>query len=72
MSDVRTTGDEEPIDATSALREQLKELRDEAQRVSELTTGTDKVDAAERFADAAGALDERLGAASRSTDGTMG
>lgn len=50
---------------SDALREQLGEMRGEADRIAALDTGVEQVAAAEAFVDAAGALDEQVGAAAR-------
>ena len=55
-------------ETTDRLREQLGEMREEADRIGELGTGTEQVEAAERFAEAAGRLDEQIGAAARDAD----
>lgn len=53
---------------TDELREQLARMREEADRIASLGTGDEQVDAAEKFAEDAGALDERIGAAARDAD----
>ncbi|MCB0879136.1 MAG: hypothetical protein KDC46_09180 [Thermoleophilia bacterium] len=55
-------------ETTDVLRERLVEMRAEADRIAELGTGAEQVEAAERFAEDAGALDEQVGAAARDTD----
>jgi acetylornithine/succinyldiaminopimelate/putrescine aminotransferase len=57
---------------TDELREQLAEMRAEADRIATLGTGDEQVEAAERFAGDAGTLDERIGAAARDTDEDRG
>ncbi len=62
-------GEVDGDDAKSdALRERLGELREEADRIGGLGTGPEQVEAAERFAEDAGRLDEQLGAAARDAD----
>ena len=71
-----TTGDDEQDvraeqgddAATDALRESLVEMRAEADRIAGLGTGAEQVEAAEQFAEAAGTLDEQVGAAARDAD----
>lgn len=59
------TGDDR---TTDELREQLAQMREEADHIATLGTGDDQVEAAERFAEDAGKLDERIGAAAREAD----
>ncbi len=54
--------------ANDELRERLTEMRAEADRIGTLGTGVEQVEAAERFAEAAGALDEQIGAAARAAE----
>lgn len=58
----------EQDDAAQELRSALGEMRAEADRIAELGTGPDQVEAAERFAEGAGRLDEQIGAAARAAD----
>lgn len=61
--------DATPEDAVATqLRDALGELRAEADRIAELGTGQEQVEAAERFAEDAGRLDEQVGAAARAAD----
>lgn len=63
------TSDAAPEDAVaSGLRDALGELRTEADRIAGLGTGQEQVEAAERFAEDAGRLDEQVGAAARAAD----
>lgn len=50
------------------LQSQLAQMRVEADRISALETGDEQVEAAERFAEDIGRLDERVGAAARDAD----
>lgn len=59
-------GPEHAVD--ESLRNALDQMRDESQRISELGTGDEQVEAAERFVDAAGKLDERIGSHARAED----
>ena len=62
-------GGASPEDAVAALlRDALGTMREEADRIATLGTGEEQVEAAERFAEQAGALDEQVGAASRAAD----
>jgi hypothetical protein len=54
--------------ASDELREQLAQMREEADRIGTLGTGAEQVEAAERFAEAAGALDEQIGSAARAAE----
>jgi len=61
--------DASPTDAVAAgLRDALGSMREEADRIATLDTGEEQVEAAERFAEQAGTLDEQVGAASRAAD----
>ena len=51
------------------LRGALGEMREEADRIASLGTGEEQVEAAERFAEDAGKLDEQVGRAARDADG---
>ncbi|MBC7461274.1 MAG: hypothetical protein H7287_07920 [Thermoleophilia bacterium] len=51
-----------------SLRAALGEMRGEADRIASLDTGEEQVQAAERFAEAAGSLDERIGSSARADD----
>lgn len=64
-SSEHTPGDDQ---ASDELRERLVEMRAEADRIASLETGDEQVEAAERFAEAAGRLDEQVGAAARDAD----
>lgn len=55
-------------DVAAELRDALVDMRSEADRIAALGTGTDQVEAAERFADDAGRLDEQVGSAARAAD----
>jgi hypothetical protein len=61
-------GDAVDADAPDELRESLVQMRQEADRIATLGTGTEQVEAAERFAEDAGRLDEQVGAAARDAD----
>ncbi len=76
IDDERQTNDEpgepgEPDErdvVTDELRESLGQMREEADRIAALGTGNEQVEAAERFAEDAGTLDEQVGAAARAAD----
>lgn len=69
VAELDPASDATPEDAVaSQLRDALGELRTEADRIAELGTGQEQVEAAERFADDAGRLDEQVGAAARAAD----
>lgn len=50
------------------LRTALGQMREEADRIAALDTGDEQVQAAERFAEAAGTLDEQIGSSARADD----
>lgn len=50
------------------LRDALGDMRSEADRIAALGTGEEQVEAAERFAEGAGRLDEQIGSAARAAD----
>lgn len=55
-------------DGSEELRGALSEMRQEADRIATLETGDEQVEAAERFAEDAGRLDEQIGSAARAAD----
>lgn len=64
--DVVSQGQDDGVAAE--LRDALVDMRSEADRIAALGTGAEQVEAAERFADDAGRLDEQVGSAARSAD----
>lgn len=54
--------------APDELRESLAGMREEADRIATLGTGEEQVEAAERFAEDAGRLDEQIGSIARAAD----
>lgn len=59
-------------DVAENLRGALGAMREEADRIAALGTGPEQVEAAERFAEDAGRLDEQVGSAARSADDERG
>ena len=66
--------DDEVVDVSpemaiaESLRTALGAMRSESDRISELGTGVSQVEAAEKFAEDAGRLDEQVGSAARRAD----
>ncbi|MCW2928615.1 MAG: hypothetical protein JWM86_2583 [Thermoleophilia bacterium] len=66
--------DDESVDASpemaiaESLRTALGAMRSESDRIAELGTGVEQVEAAEQFAEDAGRLDEQVGSAARRAD----
>lgn len=56
------------VAVAESLRDALGTMREEADRIATLDTGTEQVEAAEQFAADAGTFDERVGAAARAAD----
>ncbi|MCW2925864.1 MAG: hypothetical protein JWM98_3268 [Thermoleophilia bacterium] len=54
------------------LRTALGSMREESDRIAGLETGQEQVEAAERFAEDAGRLDESIGSAARAADDDRG
>lgn len=54
------------------LRDAFGSMREEADRIAALDTGQEQVEAAERFAEDAGRLDEGVGSAARAVDDDRG
>lgn len=55
-------------EVAASLRTALGEMRGEADRIATLGTGQEQVEAAERFAEDAGRLDEQIGSSARAAD----
>lgn len=55
-------------EVAESLRQALGEMRTEADRIAALGTGQEQVEAAERFAEDAGRLDEQVGSSARAAD----
>jgi len=56
------------VAVAESLRNALNEMRSESDRIASLDTGDEQVQAAERFAEAAGSLDEQIGSSARADD----
>lgn len=56
------------VGVAESLRNALGEMRTEADRIATLGTGQEQVEAAERFAEHAGRLDEQIGSSARAAD----
>lgn len=67
-TDEDIVGQGQDDDVAAELRDALVDMRSEADRIAALGTGAEQVEAAERFADDAGRLDEQVGSAARSAD----
>ena len=59
-------------DVAQHLRSALGTMREQADRIATLGTGPEQVEAAERFAEDAGRLDEQIGSAARAADDERG
>ena len=57
---------------TDELRASLASMREEADRIASMDTGTEQVQAAEQFAEDAGRLDEQVGSVARGVDDERG
>jgi hypothetical protein len=74
LGDLDDASDDASPEAAVAdsLRSALETMREESARISSLETGDEQVNAAERFAEDAGKLDEQLGSLARSDDDPRG